>query len=122
MKSLLIMDDDKSNLEILLSIFNAEYKIYMTKSGVAAIDIAKKYLPDAMLLDIIMPDINGYDVLTELKKTPETKDIPVLFISGLDSPEDEKRGLELGAAGFVHKPFVAKDVKERVQKILNIGG
>jgi len=113
--SLLLVDDEKSNLEVLLSILSSDYTIYMTKSGSSAIEMAEKYLPDLILLDIIMPDMDGYEVLKALRASSKTKHIPVIFITGLNSVEDEEKGLDLGAADFIHKPFSAKIVKSRVR-------
>jgi len=113
--SLLLVDDEKSNLEVLLSILSSDYTIYITKSGSSAVEMAEKYLPDLILLDIIMPDMDGYDVLKILRSSSKTKHIPVIFITGLNSIEDEEKGLDLGAADFIHKPFSAKIVKSRVR-------
>ncbi|MCL2261501.1 MAG: response regulator, partial [Fibromonadales bacterium] len=113
--SVLLVDDEKSNLEVLLSILSSDYTIYMTKNGSSAVEMAEKYLPDLILLDIIMPDMDGYDVLNALRSSSKTKHIPVIFITGLNSVEDEEKGLDLGAADFIHKPFSAKIVKSRVR-------
>ena len=113
--TVLIVDDEKSNLEVLISILNQEYTVYMTKSGSTAVELANKYLPDIILLDIIMPDMDGYEVLATLKSSDKTHHIPVIFITGLTSIEDEEKGLDLGAADFIHKPFSAKIVKYNVR-------
>jgi signal transduction histidine kinase/HPt (histidine-containing phosphotransfer) domain-containing protein len=118
--SILVVDDEKANLEILLKILGQDYIIYMTKSGSSAIQMAEKFLPDLILLDIIMPDMDGYDVLKHLKKSDKTKDIPVIFITGLDSSEDEEKGLALEAADFIHKPFTDMNVKLRVRNQIQI--
>jgi signal transduction histidine kinase/HPt (histidine-containing phosphotransfer) domain-containing protein len=118
--SILIVDDDKLDLEILNNILSDEYIIYLTKSGASAVDLAAKYEPDLILLDIIMPDINGFEVLASLKKSPKTHDIPVIFITGLDSVEDEEKGLGLDAADFIQKPFSGNIVKLRVRNQLQI--
>ena len=113
--SVLIVDDEKSNLMVLSSILSPEYTIYMTKSGSAAIEMAAKYVPDIILLDVLMPEMDGYDALTALKASGATQNIPVIFITGLDSIEDVEKGLDLGAADFIHKPFSAKIVTSRVR-------
>jgi len=118
--SVLIVDDEKSNLEVLISILSPDHTVYMTKSGAAALEMANKYVPDIILLDIIMPDMNGFDVLAALKASDKTRHIPVIFITGLDSIEDEERGLDLDAADFIHKPFSAKIVRSRVRNQLQI--
>ena len=117
--SVLVVDDENSNLEVLISILAPEYTVYMTKSGSAAIEMANKYLPDIILLDILMPDMNGFDVLAALKASDKTRNIPVVIITGLDSIEDEEKGFDLGAVDFIHKPFNVKTVKAKVQKRLH---
>ena len=113
--SILIVDDEKMNLEVLRSILSPEYSIYMTKSGVSALEMANTYMPDLILLDIIMPDINGFDVLKTLKTSERTRAIPVIIITGLERYENEEKGLELEAADFIRKPFNTKIVKSRVR-------
>jgi PAS domain S-box-containing protein len=113
--SILIVDDETMNLEVLRGIFTPEYTLYMTRSGVSALEMAGKYIPDLILLDIVMPDINGFEVLQTLKTSEKTRDIPVIIISGLDRYENEEKGLEMGAADFIRKPFNTKIVSKRVR-------
>ncbi|MDR0444058.1 MAG: diguanylate cyclase [Treponema sp.] len=117
--NLLIVDDDSSNL-MALSYILSEYVIYTAKNGTSAIEKAEKYLPDLVLLDIIMSDMNGYEVLAALKESDKTKHIPVIFITGLNNIEDEKKGLELGAIDYISKPFDEIIVKLRVQLHIRI--
>jgi len=117
---LLIVDDEKLNIEILGSILSPDYTVYMTKSGSSAIELANKHLPDLILLDIIMPDMDGFDVLVALKASEKTRDIPVIFITGLDSVKDEEKGLALGAADFIHKPFSNSIVQSRVRNQIQL--
>jgi response regulator RpfG family c-di-GMP phosphodiesterase len=117
---ILIVDDEKSNLEILLDMLGQDYTIYMTKNGTGAIEMAHRYVPDLVLLDIVMPDMSGYEVLAELKASPATRHIPVIFITGLNTVEDEEKGFDLGAADFIHKPFSAKIAKTRVKNQMRI--
>jgi CheY-like chemotaxis protein len=119
--TVLIVDDDASNLMELTHILRDEYKIYAVKDGYAAIEKARESKPDLILLDIIMPDIDGYGVFAELKKFPETAQIPVIFVTGLD--DNENKGLSLGAVDFIKKAFEPKVVKLRVSnqmKIINL--
>ena len=117
---ILIVDDEKANIEILSSILSPEYTVYMTKSGFGAIELASKHSPDLILLDILMPDMDGYEVLSALKASEETQDIPIIFITGLDSVQDEERGLSLGAADFIHKPFSNSIVQSRVRNQIQL--
>jgi PAS domain S-box-containing protein len=113
--SILVVDDETMNLEVLRSILSPDYTLYMTKSGASALEMAGKYMPDLILLDIIMPGMDGFEVLQTLKTAEKTRDIPVIIITGLDRYENEEKGLELDAADFIRKPFNAKIVKARVR-------
>ena len=118
--SLLIVDDEAFNLDILTHILSPEYMIYTSKNGADAIEKAKEYLPDVVLLDIIMPEMDGYEVLTTLKNLEETREIPVIIITGLSSAEDEEKGLSFEAADYISKPFRAEIVKLRVRNQVQI--
>jgi CheY-like chemotaxis protein len=118
--SLLIVDDDTSNLMELISILQPEYKILAAKDGSSALNIAKKSLPDLILLDVIMPDMNGFEVLKELRTYDATKDIPVIFITGLNKDGNESEGLAVGAVDYIHKPFDAAVVSLRVRHQIQI--
>jgi len=120
--SVLIVDDENMDILSLSHILSPEYTIYAAKDGEKAIMAADKYMPDVILLDIIMPGMDGYTVLATLKKSDKTRDIPVIFISGLSNTADEEKGLSLGAADYIGKPFSPTIVKLRVHnqvKMLN---
>ena len=119
-KSVLIVDDENMNMFALTHMLRPDYTVYAAKNGQSAIRIAKKQLPDVVLLDILMPEMDGYEVLAHLKSDEETQKIPVIFITGLISPEDEKRGLEMGAADYISKPFEAEDVRTKIRKQIQI--
>ena len=118
--SVLVVDDERSNLEVLISILSPEYTVNVTKRGAAALEMANKYLPDLILLDIIMPDMDGFEVLAALKASGRTRNIPVIVITGLDSVENEEKGRSLGAVDFIHKPFSSQIVKARVRNQMKI--
>jgi len=118
--SILIVDDDTSNLVELVSILKPEYKIYAVKDGIAALEKADESLPDLILLDVVMPDMNGFEVLGLLKKSERTRDIPVVFITGVNERESEREGLSIGAADYIRKPFDAVVVKHRVRLQIQI--
>jgi len=118
--SILIIDDEKSNIAYLNSILSIDYSIYVAKGGVEALKKARELLPDLILLDILMPDIDGYAVLSKLKSSRLTQNIPVIFITGLDSNEDEEKGLALSAADYITKPFSAKIVRLRVSNQIRL--
>jgi len=112
---ILIVDDDTSTLLELASILRPDYKIYTVKDGFAALEKAEEAVPDLILLDIVMPDMNGFDVLEKLKENDRTKDIPIIFITGKKDSSAEIKGLSAGAVDYVHKPVDESLVKLRVR-------
>ena len=118
--SILIVDDQNSNITALIHILGSEYTIHVAKNGRSAIQAAHKHLPDVILLDIIMPEMDGYSVLAELKAYPKTQNIPVIFISGLSDAADEEKGLAFGVSDYITKPFSAAIVKLRVKNQMKL--
>ncbi len=118
--SVLIVDDERNNLNILAHILKAKYKVVLAKNGRQAIERAIKQPPDLILLDIVMPDMDGYQVLYELKNDDRLKDIPVIFISALCDDADEEKGLVLGAVDYISKPFSHPIVLARVNNHIKI--
>ena len=119
---ILIVDDDIINRMILREILQDDYQIYEAANGSETFKILyeDKILPTVVLLDIIMPDIDGFQVLERIKSEDETKNIPVLFITAADSDETESRGLKIGAADYVTKPFNHDVVRARVDNHINL--
>ena len=114
-QKILIVDDTKINLAILTDVLKDDYVVVTASSGEQALDlIFSGTLPDLILLDVIMTGISGYDVCKRLKLSPQTKDIPVIFITGKISVEDEIYGFKLGAVDYISKPFSPVIVKARV--------
>lgn len=104
--TVLIVDDDPSNLVRLGGLLHPHYNVLAAPSGQRALQIAAgQRRPDLILLDVMMPGMDGYDVLVALRENPATRDIPVIFVTGLDSCEDEERGLTLGAVDYITKPY-----------------
>lgn len=118
--SILIVDDEKVNLDILNHILRPEYTIYVAKNGESALRRAAADRPDLILLDVLMPDMSGFEVLEKLKSSKETHSIPVIFITGLTGIEDEERGLFLGAVDYITKPFHNSIVTARVRTHIQI--
>ncbi|MFI3215417.1 MAG: response regulator, partial [Methylococcales bacterium] len=94
---LLIVDDDPNNVRLLASIFDQDYDILFALSGLEAIDISLRERPDLIILDVMMPDLDGYTVCKTIKNHPHTKDIPIVFLTAHCDAEEEIRGLEMGA-------------------------
>jgi len=118
--SLLIVDDDTSNLRMLIHILQEDYTIYTAKNGEEALNKAAISLPDLILLDIILPNIDGYEVLARLRESDDTKEIPVIFITGLSESSSEEKGLQLGAVDYVTKPFNPAVVRIKVRHQIQI--
>lgn len=119
--NILIVDDVPLNLKILGEILKRQgYKIRPVPSGVLALLVAEKEKPDLILLDIMMPDMDGYEVCRKLKENPTLKDIPVIFISALNETKDIVNALQAGAVDFITKPFQAEEVTARVSTHLQL--
>lgn len=105
MKSILIVDDSQANIRIIGDILANDYQVRAANSGDKALRIAKKMpAPDLILLDVQMPDMDGYAVLNELRAEQSTADIPVIFVTAMDEVDDEEYGLSLGAVDYITKP------------------
>jgi diguanylate cyclase (GGDEF)-like protein len=114
-QTILIVDDVTANIDILAELLRPDYKIRAATSGEKALKISfSENPPDLILLDVMMPDTDGYEVCRILKKSSQTKDIPIIFITGKTSIEDEIYGFNLGAVDYVRKPFNSVIVKARV--------
>ena len=122
MDSILIVDDIEINRKILMNILMDSYRVYEACDGKQAIEFVHQHACDLslILLDIIMPKLDGYEVLKQLKKDPATKNIPVILISALDSECDESRGLKEGAIDYITKPFNMHIVKCRVDNHIQL--
>jgi len=111
----LIVDDAPESIDVLRGVLGAEYQVKAAISGALALDIAETAAPDLILLDVMMPDLDGYEVCRRLKLNPATTRIPVIFVTTLSDPASEERGLELGAVDYVTKPYAPGLVRSRVR-------
>lgn len=111
---ILIVDDTPTNLTVLFKSLKSHFQVFAALTGEAALDIVKKNKPDIVLLDILMPGISGFDVCKELKNSPDTKDIPVIFMSALSETVNKVKGFELGAVDYITKPFQIEEVLARI--------
>ena len=116
--TLLIVDDEKHNRTLLTELLQDDYQIILAKNGVQALEKARERSPDLILLDVLMPEMDGLAVIRALKAGDATRHIPVIFVSALDSILDEERGLELGAVDYITKPFHPPIVRVRVRNHL----
>jgi signal transduction histidine kinase len=121
MPGILLVDDIPDNLKIMGNILRNEgYNVRQVLSGALALQVAELEIPDLILLDIMMPGMDGYEVCRRLKENPKLKDIPVIFISALNDTSDIVRALKTGGVDYINKPFKAEEVKARVHTHLII--
>lgn len=119
-QKILIIDDVPANIQIMHAVLRDDYAVFFATSGSDGIRMAQKELPDLILLDIMMPDMDGYEVCTKIKTDPLTSQIPVIFITAMSNVEDEAKGLEMGAIDYITKPFSPPIVNARVKNHLEL--
>jgi PleD family two-component response regulator len=117
---ILVVDDDTFNFDMMESAFDSDYEVLYAAEGMTALDIAASRKPDLILLDVMMPDLDGYEVCSRLKADKRTRDIPVIFVTGLGDMSAETRGLELGAVDYITKPINATAVRARVNNQIKL--
>lgn len=115
-RKILIVDDTPANLKTLAAILKQDYQLIIAKSGEEALELlANQDTPHLILLDIMMPGLDGYEVCRRLKSEKSTKNIPLIFLTGKSEAEDRKKGLAMGAAAYITKPFDAITVTQIVK-------
>lgn len=117
---ILIVDDVPSNVQILAETLRSQYRIKVASNGTDALKIAQREQPDLILLDVMMPDMNGFEVCRRLKENTTTHKIAVIFVTANTAESDEELGLNLGAADYITKPFVIPIVKARIRNHLRL--
>ncbi|HEY6375992.1 MAG TPA: SpoIIE family protein phosphatase [Edaphobacter sp.] len=122
-KTILLVDDEPANIQIVNSILKDIYKTRIATSGAKALELANQDpAPDLILLDVMMPEMDGYEVCSRLKSANPTRDIPVIFLTGQTEIEDETKGFKVGAVDYIHKPFSPAVVQARVHTHLVLRG
>ncbi|WP_051261672.1 ATP-binding response regulator [Desulfovibrio inopinatus] len=117
-RKILIVDDSATDIKILVDLLKADYAVLFARDGQTALRLAATKKPDLILLDILMPDMDGYETSNRLKADSATQDIPIIFVTALTGEEDEVEGLELGAVDYITKPFTPAIVRARVKNHL----
>ena len=112
---LLVVDDQPSDIQILREVFHRDHEVFFATNAEQVIELAQVCQPDLILLDVMMPRLGGLEACRRLKEEPDTKDVPIIFVTSLNSPEDETRGLEMGAVDFITKPVNPAVVRARVR-------
>jgi diguanylate cyclase (GGDEF)-like protein len=116
----LIVDDTPTQLKIIIELLRQDHHVIFAKDGATGLDLARSKAPDLILLDIMMPDMDGYEVVRRLKADPATAGIPVIFLTARTKAEDETHGLQLGAVDYIAKPVVPAVLKARVETHLRL--
>lgn len=119
--TVLVVDDTPANIELMLDVLEADYELMVATSGQETLDLlAGGCRPDLILLDVMMPGMDGYEVCAALKAHPASRDIPVIFVTARTDPDSETRGIEAGALDFIHKPIVPAVVRARIRHHLEL--
>lgn len=120
---ILVAEDERDIRELIaFTLRFAEFEVVLTSNGIEAIDIALREKPDLIMLDVRMPKMTGYEACRLLKENPETRDIPVVFLSAKGQEDEIKRGLSSGADEYILKPFAPDELTKRVEVILEREG
>lgn len=119
-QKVLIVDDSPTNIHALYAILSTEHEVLFATNGEEALEVAARERPDLVLLDVVMPGLNGYQVLAALKREPATSQIPVIFVTAMGDIEDEAKGLSMGAIDYIIKPFSPGIVRIRVNNQLEL--
>jgi len=114
----LIVDDARANLDILVEGLKGDHKLSLALNGETALQAVARNPPDLVLLDIVMPGLDGYEVCRRMREMPETAEVPIMFLSSLEEVKDKTRGFEVGANDYLTKPFEMLEVKARVRSLL----
>ena len=117
---LLVVDDQPTNIQVLYRVFADDCQVFMATSGEQALHTAREEAPDVILLDVMMPDMDGYEVCRQLKQDSATRDIPILFVTAHHEAQEEARGLACGAVDFITKPIHPAVVRARVHTHLTL--
>jgi PleD family two-component response regulator len=117
---LLVVDDHPANVQILHAVLRGDYEVCVALSGKAALAFCNDRIPDLILLDVVMPEMDGYQLCAALKASAHTRDIPIVFVTGNGEPQEQARGYDAGGVDVIVKPFHATVVRARVRAQLTL--
>ena len=120
LKKIIIVDDNASYLSVVRILLKPHYEVYPAPSAQKLFKILEKFIPDLILLDINMPEMNGFEAIAVIKESPRYKNIPVIFLTAKDDEESAVKGIDLGAADYITKPFSGPLLLKRISNILLI--
>jgi PAS domain S-box-containing protein len=118
--TVLVVDDESINMDMVLDTLGQDYRVRVAVDGASALASVQKQIPDLVLLDVMMPGMDGFEVCRRMKEEPALRDVPVIFLTALSDPEDEARGLALGAVDYIAKPISPPIVKTRIRNHLEL--
>ncbi len=113
--TVLVVDDTEANIDVLVEALGSEYEVSVAMDGMSALETVNDDPPDMILLDIMMPDMDGYEFCRRIKSNPKTGGIPIVFITSMSEIQNKTKGFELGAVDYITKPFDVLEVKARVK-------
>ena len=119
-QTVLVVDDEAININLLVELLKDEYRTIVATNGEQAIRRVQENTPDLILLDVMMPDMDGFEVCRRLKTAEKTKEIPIVFVTAMDKHDDEATGLDIGAVDYIRKPFPPSVVRARVRNLLEL--
>ena len=115
---ILVVDDDPVVRRIVMELLNSRYTVVLASTGVQLPELLEKHQPDLVILDVMLPWVNGFELCRIIKTNSTGQNVPVLFLTGCKEKEDKMMGKEVGAAGYLTKPFYAKDLYREVERLL----
>ncbi len=118
--TILVVDDTPANLTLMAQVLKPDYRVQLAVSGAKALEICQRQPPDLIILDVMMPELDGYEVCRRLKADPATRRVPIIFLTALTDADDENAGFAAGGADFIHKPFNPVTVLARVRTHLQL--
>ena len=119
-KKILVVDDSKQNIDLVIGALKHAYTIIVATNGSDAISLAQKEKPHLILLDVMMPEMDGYEVCAQLKSDATCRDIPIIFLTALEDDADEEKGLQIGAVDYITKPFNPGLLEQRIKNHLSL--
>jgi len=117
---ILCVDDTPFNLKLLIDLLSTNYEVKVATNGIKALEVLKTYDADLILLDIMMPEMDGYETCQHIRENPKTQDVPILFITAKNQPEDEEKGLHMGGNDFISKPINPRVLNARIETQLKL--
>ena len=118
--TVLVVDDTEANIDVIVEALGSEYEVIVAMDGESALEAVDSDPPDIILLDIMMPEMDGYKVCSRLKSHSKTRNIPIIFLTAMSETQNKTKGFELGAVDYITKPFEILEVKERIKTHLSL--